>query len=101
MPLLEIKGEPLLEGDQPILDEKFLLEVMEFNEDLDDADCQELLLELKDKISETLEELHQVLKSEFSKNEVTKAKFTVAKMQYFHNLRHKIKDKEFELGIVN
>ena len=99
--LLEIFGNPLLEGDQPVLDPEFLMDIMEFNEEVDDAESKEDLTDLRDKINTELERLHNDLKEEFAQNDVIVAKIVVAKMQYFHNLRYKVKDKELELGIVD
>ena len=99
--LLEIFGNPLLEGDQPVLDPEFLMDIMEFNEEVDEAESKEDLTDLRDKINTELERLHNDLKEEFAQNDVIVAKIVVAKMQYFHNLRYKVKDKELQLGIVD
>jgi Fe-S protein assembly co-chaperone HscB len=99
--LLEIFGNPLLEGDQPVLDPDFLMDIMEFNEEVDEVISKEDIADLRDKIRTELERLHNELKEEFSQQNTGSAKIVVAKMQYYHNLRYKVKDKELELGIVD
>lgn len=99
--MLEIFGNPLLEGDQPVLDPEFLMDIMEFNEEVDEVISKEDITDLRDKIRTELERLHDELKEEFSQQNTGSAKIVVAKMQYYHNLRYKVKDKELELGIVD
>ena len=99
--MLEKFGQPLLEGDQPVLDAEFLLEIMEVNEELDEVECKDDIEDLKARVTEELEKLHETLKEHFDQEQAYEAKLVVAKMQYFHNLRHKIKEKELELGIVD
>ena len=57
--------------------------------------------DFRDKIRTELDRLHEELKVEFANENVNSAKIVVAKMQYHHNLRYKIKDIEIELGIVD
>ena len=99
--LLEIFGNPLLEGDQPVLDPEFLMDIMEFNEEVDEVISKEDITDLRDKIRTELERLHDELKEEFSQQNTGSAKIVVAKMQYYHNLRYKVKDKELELGMFH
>ena len=63
--LLEIFGNPLLEGDQPVLDPEFLMDIMEFNEEVDEVISKEDITDLRDKIRTELERLHDELKEEF------------------------------------
>ena len=99
--LLELFGNPLLEGEQPVLDPEFLMDIMELNEEIEEAQCKEDVIDFRDKIRTELDRLHEELKVEFAEENVNSAKIVVAKMQYHHNLRYKIKDKEIELGIVD
>ena len=91
--LLELNNDPLLEGEQPILDPEFLTEIMELNEELDEIETDSDIQEFRDKINENLELLHGKLSEKFSQNLISEAKLIVCKMQYFHNLRIQLKEK--------
>ena len=93
--LLELNGDPLLEGDQPVLDEEFLVEILELNEEIDDADCEADIEALKVVAEEKISELHEKLKMCFDEKRIPDAKMIVAKMQYFHNVKDQLKYKDY------
>ena len=93
--LLEFYGDPLLEKEQPQLDAEFLTEIMELNEELDEADTSETIEAFGNSINERIDDLHGSLIDKFEVKEIAQAKMIVAKMQYFHNLKTQIKEKEY------
>ena len=93
--LLDLNGDPLLEGDQPVLDEEFLVEILELNEEIDDADCEADIEALKVVAEEKISELHEKLKVCFDEKRIPDAKMIVAKMQYFHNVKDQLKYKDY------
>ena len=80
---------------QPQLDAEFLTEIMELNEELDEADTRETIEAFRNSINERIEDLHGSLIGKFEVKEIAQAKMIVAKMQYFHNLKNLLKEKEY------
>ena len=93
--LLEYYGDPLLEKDQPKLDNEFLMEIMELNEEVDGIDTQEDIKTLKESINDKINDLHESLMKKFENKDISQAKIIVAKMQYFHNVKNQLKEKEY------
>ena len=94
--LLDFYGDPLLEKEQPQLDAEFLTEIMELNEELDEIDDDVNTIEaFRNSINERIDDLHGSLLHKFEVKEIAQAKIIVAKMQYFHNLKNQLKEKEY------
>ena len=79
---------------------EFLLEIMEINEELDMASTKEEIDELLDNSNERLRDSYAKLSATFEAKNYADARKIVAKMNYFHNIKEKIKEKEIELKIV-
>ena len=88
-------ADPALEKDQPKLDNEFLMEIMELNEEVDEIDTQEDIKTLKDSINDKIDDLHESLMKKFENKDISQAKIIVAKMQYFHNVKNQLKEKEY------
>ncbi|XP_059616314.1 iron-sulfur cluster co-chaperone protein HscB-like [Phlebotomus argentipes] len=98
--ILERKGVQLPK-DNSALDQMFLLEMMERNEEVDEAnsdkDLRQLLVKVRKELSETSEELAKA----FEKNRTEDAVEIIVKMKYLISLESSIKEKSRRLGFVD
>ncbi len=100
--LLQLHGDPMLEGnEQSLLDTNFLAEIMELNEELVDADTAADVSGIAEAVREILQRQYNDVAKEFEAGNIRNAKVVVAKMQYYHNVKDKIKEKEGALGVVH
>lgn len=97
--LLAIKGEKITE-DQKLENPEFLMEIMELNEEVEDADTDEKLVELNKKSKQRLESLVKEISECFQKNDVKKAKEVVIKLRYYWTVGEHINKLLRERGIV-
>ena len=95
--LLEMKGKPLEEkGMLPGIDATFLAEIMETNEEVDEAESPEDLVGIKQHNKMILDEYIEDISKAFKAEDVDKARLLVAKMKYYSNIHDKITKREFE-----
>ncbi len=100
--MLELYGDPMPEGgEQALLDTNFLAQIMELNEELVDADTAADVSGIAEAVREVLQRYYNEVEKEFAASNIADAKKIVAKMQYYHNVKDKIKEKEGNLGIVH
>lgn len=98
--LLAIKGEKILE-DQKIENPEFLMEIMELNEEVEEADTDEKLVQLNKKNKERLDGLIQEISDCFKRNDVKKAKAVIIKMKYYWSVGEHINRLLREKGITD
>lgn len=98
--LLELAGNPLEEGDIH-LDANFLAEVMELNEEIADAETHADVAGLVDHVRQVLQRYYNHVEKVFAAGDVAAAKLIVAKMQYYNNIKDKLKEKETRMGIIH
>ncbi|XP_063929865.1 iron-sulfur cluster co-chaperone protein HscB [Zophobas morio] len=97
--LLHVKGETIEEG-QRIDDPEFLMGIMELNEEVENADTDEKLKNLKYKNDNELLKIAKEIKTCFDENQITKAKETIIKMKYYNSVSLHINNLMREKGIV-
>ena len=95
--LLDLVGFPLEEGSIDI-DPEFLGEVMELNEEVAEADQNEIKL-LADTVKNKLDDFIEIVDVLFANGEFEKAREQVAHMKYYANVLDKIYEKETEFGM--
>ncbi|KAK7079632.1 hypothetical protein SK128_027443 [Halocaridina rubra] len=98
--LLELAGKPLFEG-QIDMDPEFLMEIMELNEELEEATDKEDVADIGQKNQKLLDNLLQEADAAFSANDIELARAIVAKIKYYNNIYWKIKEYERQHGIVD
>lgn len=90
-----------LPQDNSALDQIFLMEMMERNEEVDEAntegDLRKLLVKVRKELSATSEELSK----SFEGNNLKSAVAIIVKMKYFISLEGSIKEKQRRLGYVD
>ncbi|XP_055374888.1 iron-sulfur cluster co-chaperone protein HscB isoform X2 [Condylostylus longicornis] len=89
--LLKLKGINMPQ-DNSSLNKEFLMEMMERNEEVEDATPNQLN-DLLQKIKNDMIIEEKKLNKEFQANEYESAKFTLVKMKYFKSLEKSIKEK--------
>lgn len=99
--LLECKGQPVQEGDGQNMDNAFLMQVMEVNEQLDEVDNAEELAKVAKANLSVLEDYFDRISQAFQADNVGQARDLVIEMTYFCNIHEKIKAIETELGVVH
>ena len=95
--MLELAGYPLTE-DSVTLEPDFLMDIMNLNEDVADADQNQVKI-LEDHIQETINEFIFTIDILFANEEFERAREEVAKMKYYSNVLDKIYEKQSEFGI--
>lgn len=98
--LLAIKGEKISE-DQKLESPEFLMEIMELNEEVEEADTDEKLVGLDKKNKKRLEGLVNEISDCFKTNDVKKAKEVVIKMKYYWSVGEHINRLLRERGITD
>lgn len=98
--LLAIKGEQISE-DQKLESPEFLMEIMELNEEVEEADTDEKLIELNRKNKKQVENLVKEISDCFKRDDVKKAKEIVIKMKYYWSVGEHINKLLRERGITD
>ena len=91
--LLELLGDSIEEGSSEV-EQSFLLEVMELNEELAEIDSAEAFHAALQKNKRTRNDLFEDLSQAFKRNDVTLAKKILVKLKYYCNLEDKLRDQE-------
>jgi len=95
--LLELSGHPLTE-ESVTLEPDFLMEIMTLNEEVADADENEVRI-LEEKIKETLADFILTVDILLTNDEFERAREEVARMKYYSNVLDKIYEKQAEYGL--
>ena len=95
--LLELSGHPLTE-ESITLEPDFLMEIMELNEEVADADENEVRI-LEAKIKETLADFILTVDILLTNDEYERAREEVARMKYYSNVLDKIYEKLSDFGV--
>lgn len=98
--LLAIKGENIAE-DQKLQNPQFLMEIMELNEEVEEADTPEKLKQLDQKNKMLLESLTREISECFKNNDVKMAKEVIIKMKYYWSVGEHINRLLRDRGIVD
>ncbi|XP_042866683.1 iron-sulfur cluster co-chaperone protein HscB-like [Penaeus japonicus] len=98
--LLELAGQPLHEG-QIDMDPEFLMEIMEVNEELAEAEDKEMVQEIGQKNQRILDGLLKEADTAFSNEDISTARQVVAKIKYYNNIYEKVRDYERSHGIID
>lgn len=98
--LLQLAGLPLEEGDID-LDPEFLMDIMEVNEELEEAEDKEAVQEIGSKNQEILDGLLQEADAAFGNENMVEARNVVAKIKYYNNIYEKVKAYERKHGILD
>lgn len=97
--LLQLNGVVVPE-DNSALDAEFLMEMMEKNEEIEEADTEELLLEQMHKIRGEIKQLFPDLESGFATGYFEQVVRTVIRLRYLYSIESSIKAKGQRLGLV-
>ena len=89
--LLELHGQSVEESDTHI-DPQFLMEIMEINEELADADTLEAIEDIGATNQKVLDELTNHLSEAFKSEDISKAKELLGRLKYYANIDEKVKD---------
>ena len=90
--LLELWGDPL-EESSTTLDQEFLLEIMEVNEEVDEARSDQTELKAIEDINNAkIEDCLKEVSKRFRSHEISEAKVNLIKLKYLTNISDKIKD---------
>uniref|UniRef100_A0A8D8VN85 Iron-sulfur cluster co-chaperone protein HscB, mitochondrial n=1 Tax=Cacopsylla melanoneura TaxID=428564 RepID=A0A8D8VN85_9HEMI len=84
-------------NDQTKTHPKFLMEMFDLNEQLDQAKTPEEMGKMLKPIREELHELYADTYISFEKNDLKKATDQVIRIKYLYNLEHKIDEKKYNL----
>lgn len=97
--LLQMNGVPIPE-DNSVLDAEFLMEMMEKNEEIEEAESEDLLLEYLQKNQEEIKDLLPELEDAFTTGYFEQAVRTLIRMRYLYSIENSIKTKGQKLGFV-
>ena len=95
--LLELADHPLTE-ESITLEPDFLMEIMTLNEEVADADENEVRI-LEEKIKDALAEFILTVDILLTNDEYGRAREEVARMKYYSNVLDKIYEKQAEYGM--
>ena len=95
--LLELSGHPLSE-ESITLEPDFLMEIMELNEEVADANENEVRI-LEEKIKDTLADFILTVDILLTNDEYERAREEVARMKYYSNVLDKIYEKLSDFGL--
>ncbi|XP_076330428.1 iron-sulfur cluster co-chaperone protein HscB-like protein, mitochondrial isoform X2 [Tachypleus tridentatus] len=95
--LLRLVGCPL-EEEEINMEQEFLTQIMEFNEQISEITDLSELEAVANQISHILQEMVTSVQLAFRENRLEDAKIMLTKMIYFTNIEDKIKDTVIALG---
>ncbi|KAK4299647.1 hypothetical protein Pmani_028106 [Petrolisthes manimaculis] len=98
--LLELADQPLHEG-QIDMEPAFLMEIMEVNEELAEAEDKETVQAIGQRNQEILKRLLRDADAAFSAGNTREARSVVAKIKYYNNVYEKVREYEREHGILD
>lgn len=93
--MLELHGYSL-EEDEIQMDPEFLMQIMEVNEELVDAESMEQIREIGQNNTTVLNALIFETSEAFKKIDIPKAKELLTKIKYYANIDEKVKEYEME-----
>ncbi|XP_034547939.1 iron-sulfur cluster co-chaperone protein HscB [Notolabrus celidotus] len=91
--MLELQGMRIEEGTDSGADSEFLMELMEINEAVDEAQSPEEANKIGQDMKEKLAELTGKIDAALLKGELQAAKALLAQMKYYANIDEKVKEK--------
>ncbi|KAM9361007.1 iron-sulfur cluster co-chaperone protein HscB isoform 2-T2 [Symphorus nematophorus] len=91
--VLELEGMRIEEGTDSSADSEFLMELMEINEALDEAQTPEEADKIGQDTKGKLADLTKAIDGALLKGELQAAKALLAQMKYFANIEEKVKEK--------
>lgn len=89
-----------IDEDDKASDPKFLMEILELNEEIDECKTNEQLILINKKNKETLHEISVELSKCLKSNDVHNAKQLVIKMKYYNSISLRINHLLREQGIL-
>jgi len=100
--LLFLHGMPLQENENIRLDDNFLAEIVELNEEIIVAESRTDVAGLTKNVRDVLQDYYNSVEVAFDESEdIEKARRITAHMQYYENLKKQLVKRETELGIVH
>uniref|UniRef100_A0A3Q2HTA2 HscB mitochondrial iron-sulfur cluster cochaperone n=1 Tax=Equus caballus TaxID=9796 RepID=A0A3Q2HTA2_HORSE len=91
---LKLRGVEIPEGTDYEMDRQFLMEIMEMNEKLAEAQSEAAMKEIESVVRAKQKELTDNVSRAFERDDFEKAKEILTKMRYFSNVEEKIKLKK-------
>ncbi|XP_019874738.2 iron-sulfur cluster co-chaperone protein HscB [Aethina tumida] len=98
--LLNIKGGKIDE-EQKIEDPAFLMEIMEINEQIDEAETPDDIRKLNEQNQKVMSELGDKIAQCFNSNNLNGAKDFIIKLKYFTSINNRISNLMRERGMVD
>ncbi|XP_004843422.1 iron-sulfur cluster co-chaperone protein HscB, mitochondrial isoform X1 [Heterocephalus glaber] len=95
--LLRLHGIEIPEGTHYEMDDQFLMEIMEINEKLAEAQNEAAIEEIESTVRAKQNEFTEHVSKAFEQDDFEKAKEILTKMRYFSNVQEKIKLKKTPL----
>ncbi|XP_037673052.1 iron-sulfur cluster co-chaperone protein HscB isoform X2 [Choloepus didactylus] len=95
--LLKLRGIEIHEGTDNEMDREFLMEIMEINEKLAEAQSEAATKEIESVVRAKQKEYTDNVSRAFEQDDFEKAKEILTKMKYFSNVEEKIKLKKIPL----
>nr|XP_017834285.1 iron-sulfur cluster co-chaperone protein HscB isoform X3 [Callithrix jacchus] len=95
--LLKLHGIEIPERTDYEMDRQFLMEIMEINEKLAEAESEAAMKEIESIVRAKQKELTDNVSSAFEQDDFEEAKEILTKMRYFSNIEEKIKLKKIPL----
>lgn len=97
--ILQLNGVEIPD-DNSVLDAEFLMEMMEKNEEIEEATDEESLLDILHRNQGELKDLLIDLEQAFATGYFDQAIRTIIRMRYLYSIEHSVKAKGHKLGIV-
>ncbi|XP_069850709.1 iron-sulfur cluster co-chaperone protein HscB isoform X1 [Dipodomys merriami] len=95
--LLKLHGIEIPEGTDSEMDSQFLMEIMEINEKLAEAESEDAVADVESTVQAKQKEFTDNVKMAFEQDDFEKAKEILTKMKYFSNVEEKVKLKKIPL----
>ncbi|XP_066116334.1 iron-sulfur cluster co-chaperone protein HscB isoform X1 [Saccopteryx bilineata] len=95
--LLKLHGVEIPEGTDYEMDRQFLMEIIDINEKLSEAQSEAAMKEIESIVRAKQKELTDSVSRAFEQDDLEKAKEILTKMRYFSNVEEKIKLKKIPL----
>ncbi|XP_065207647.1 iron-sulfur cluster co-chaperone protein HscB [Planococcus citri] len=97
--ILKMKGSPINEEGTSSNDSQLLIEILDWNDDIDSMDDAREASKITAKLNQIISDLTKEISEAFDQNDIEKARILLNKMKYYTNVWQKLKVKKQNLGI--
>lgn len=96
--MLSLRGKDIPEDTE--IDREFLMQIMEKNEEVENADTEEEIMKLNKEIKDVIKDLQKQLSNAFFDGDLKKVMYLLSRMKYYTSIDNQIQAAIRSKGII-